>query len=216
MTLDHVMIGLAALLALAVTAWFFIGAQWNVKRAHAGLRWLRDGLPLIGARTTMNWMGTTGVTMRMTVANEPFKSAEHLLVIEPRDVVPLWAIAHWRGRRDYFIFRGDLRRHARVEFNLLDVQSWNGKEGLKHSTPKEWTQTPLPGGLLLAAEGPEAAKVARQMLLDLGSLAQHVTRVSVRRTAPHVEIHMTTPWLSGLSSTEVYTAIKNAARPLLP
>ena len=210
------MIGLVALLALAFTAWFFIGAQWNVKRAHAGLRWLRDGLPLLGARTSMSWMGTTRVTLVMNAANEPFKSVELLLLMEPRDVIPLWALAHARGRRDSFIFRGDLRRHDRVEFNLLDEKSWSGQEALKHATPKEWSQTTLPDGILLTAEGTDAARVARQMLANLGPLARHVRRVSVRRTAPHVEIHMVTPWLSGMSSTEIFATIKNAVKLLLP
>ena len=215
MSLDTIMIGAVALLALAFAAWFFIGAQWNARRAHAGLRWLRNGLPLMGARTSMSWIGTSSVILAMPVANEPFKSVEHRLLLEPRDVVPQWAFAHWRGQRDLFVFRGDLRRNARVEFNLLDVQSRSGKEALKKATPKEWTQTTLPGGLLLAAEGPLAANVARQMLADLGPLAPQVRRVSVRRSAPNVEIHLIAPWLSGLSSTDVFTAIKNAAQPLL-
>jgi hypothetical protein len=214
LTLDQIMIGLVALLALTFTAWFFLGAQWNVKRAHAGLRWLRDGLPLLGARTTMSWMGTTGVTLLMKAANEPFKSAELLLLLEPRDVIPLWAFAHLRGRRDFMLFRGDLRRHARVEFNVMDVTSWSGQEALKHATPKEWTRTTLAGGLLLAAEGTEAAAAARQMLADLGPLAVHVRRLSLRRTVPHIEIHMITPWLSGMSSTEMFTAIKDAVKQL--
>lgn len=216
MTLDQIMIGLVALLALAFTAWFFLGAQWNVKRAHAGLRWLRNGLPLLGARTTMSWMGTTGVTLVMKAANEPFKSVELLLLMEPRDVIPLWALAHARGRRDFLLFRADLRHHARVEFNLLDVKSWSGQDALKNATPKEWTQSTLAGGLLLTAEGIEAATVARQVLADLGPLAAQVRRLSVRRTVPHIEIHMITPWLSGAPSPEVFATIKNALKPLLP
>ncbi len=216
MTLDQIMIGLVAALALAFTAWFFIGAQWNVKRAHAGLRWLRDGLPSLGARTTMSWIGTTEVTLLMSAANEPFKSVEMRLRMEPREVIPLWALAHARGRRDFFIFRGDLRRYARVEFNLLDEKSWSGQEALGHATPKEWSQTTLPDGILLTAEGTEAASVARQMLANLGPLAGHVRRVSVRRTVPHVEIHMVTPWLSGMSSTDMFATIKNAVKLVLP
>jgi hypothetical protein len=217
MSLDQIMVGLAAALALAFTAWFFLGAQWNVNRAHAGLRWLREGLPLLGPKATMRWMGTTGVTLGLNAANEPFKSAEVLFLMEPRDVIPLWLLAHFvRHRRDFMIVRGDLRRHARVEFNVLDEKSWSGKEALKNNTPREWTRTALPGGLLLAAEGPDAANAARQMLAQMGPLATRVRRVSVRRTLPHLEVHMNVPWESGVSSTDVLTIIKNSGKLLLP
>ena len=216
MVLGDIFIGIAAALALAFTAWFFLGAQLNVRRAHEALRWLRDGLPLLGEKTTMNWLGTTGVDLNMNAANAPYKSVEILVLMEPRDVVPLWLLSHAQGRRDILIFRGHLRRHARVEFDLIDRKSWNGKEALRHSVPKEWTQSALPEGLLLASESPDATLMAGQMKARLGRLAPYLYHVAVRRTVPHIEVCLYLPWRSGISSSDVLNTMKDAGNLLMP
>ena len=164
----------------------------------------------------MSWMGTTGVHLVMNAANAPFKSVEILSLMEPRDVVPLWLLSHLQGRRDIMILRGQLRRHARVEFDLLDKKSWSGKDVLRHGIAKEWSQSTLADGLLLASEGPDATMAAQQVRARLARLSPQLRRVSVRRTVPHVEVHLLAPWRSGLASADVLKALKDMADLLLP
>jgi hypothetical protein len=216
MNLGDIFVGAAAAFMLALTAWFFIGAQWNVKRIHDVLRWLRAGLPLLGERTTMRWLGTTGVHLGMEAANAPFKSVELMILMEPRDVVPLWLLSHLQGRRDILLVRGHLRRHARVEFDLLDKTSWSGKDALRHNIAKEWPRSTLSDGFLLASEGADATLAAQQVKAQLGRLAPNLYRIAVRRTVPHVEVYLLAPWKSGVSSTDMLKMMKEVGNLLLP
>lgn len=212
----NVLIVIVAGLALGVTGWFFLAAQWNARRNHDALRWLRAGLPLLAERTSMSWMGTTGVRLDMSAAREPFKSVEILTLMEPRDVVPLWILSHLQGRRDVMIVRCHLQRHARVEFDLLKPGTWSGKDVLRRGLPAEWTQTTLDGGMLLASEGPDATRAAQDIRARLNKLSPYLMRVSVRRTVPHIEIHLVQPWKSGDSSPDVLRLVKTVGERLLP
>ena len=216
MDIGNVLIGVVVALTLGLTGWFFIAAQWNARRNHEALRWLRSGLPQVSERTSMNWMGTTGVRLDMSEAKEPFKSVEVLTLMEPRDVVPLWILSHLRGRRDVMIVRGNLRRHARVEFDLIKAGSWSGKDVLRRGIPKEWTQATLSDGMLLASEGPDATRSAQEIKARLAKLSPQLTRVSVRRTVPHIEMHLLSPWKGSQASPDVMKLFKAVGELLLP
>ncbi len=52
------------ILALAlVMGWFAVGIIWNIRRGNAVLRWLQTGLPRLGERTTLRWLGSSVVAM---------------------------------------------------------------------------------------------------------------------------------------------------------
>ena len=210
------LIAFVVVLTLGVTSWFFLAAQWNVRRNHDALRWLRAGLPVLAERTSMNWMGTTGVRLEMTHSKDPFKDVEILTLMEPRDVIPLWILAHLQGRRDVMILRGHLRRHARVEFDLIKPGTWSGNDVRRRGIPSEWSQTTLQDGMLLASEGPDATRSAQEIKSRLGRLSPYLLRVSVRRTVPHIEIHLLQPWRSGDASPDVIKLFKAVGEHLLP
>lgn len=50
------------------------------------MRWLQDGLPLVGEKTTLRWLGSSVVELKIQQAKAPFRSAEILFVLEPRDL----------------------------------------------------------------------------------------------------------------------------------
>jgi hypothetical protein len=52
---------LVGIAAVAVVAWFAAGTIWNVRTGRALLRWMQDGLPLLGERTTVRWLCSTAV-----------------------------------------------------------------------------------------------------------------------------------------------------------
>jgi len=196
--------------------WFFVGMQINIRRAQGALRWMQDGLPLLGQKTTLRWLGTTGVDLGINAAREPFKSIEILVLQEPRDVVLLWWLAHRQGRRDMMIVRGHLRRHALVQFDLVDPKSPSGKQTLADVTPDNWERKEWAEGLVLAAESAEASSMAGQLLPYLGRVGPRLMRASVRRTVPHVEIHVTAPWGQERSAEDVFRAVKEIGQQLLP
>jgi hypothetical protein len=63
---------LLTLLAVVVVAWFAAGTLHNIRKGSALMRWMQGGLPLLGARTTVRWLGTTAVEMVIREAKPPF------------------------------------------------------------------------------------------------------------------------------------------------
>jgi hypothetical protein len=43
--------------------WFAAGSAWNVRMGKAAMRWMQDGLPRVGERTTVRWIGSISVEM---------------------------------------------------------------------------------------------------------------------------------------------------------
>ena len=121
---------LIAIAAVAVVAWFAAGTIWNVRKGSALMRWMQGGLPLLGERTTVRWLGSTAVEMVIRDGKAPFASVTLVIFLEPRDMPWMWALGRSRGRRDTLIIRGVLRRAPAFEFEALDPASWSGRDAL--------------------------------------------------------------------------------------
>src|ERR671919_1510032 len=132
-------------LLIVVMLWFALGTQRNVRRGNELLRWLQDGLPLLGKRTTMRWLGSSAIVLKIAEAAAPFREAEVVVVLEPRDVAMLWAWSRRRGRRDFIIFRGWLRRPPRFELEAGDERGWTGGDRLKRLDPESWDRADWEG-----------------------------------------------------------------------
>ena len=177
-------LGIFVLVVLAVVGWFAIGTHYNVRKGEATLRWLQDGLPLVGEKTTLRWLGSSVVELKIQQARTPFRQAEVLVVLEPRDVAPLWGLARLRGRRDLFIFRGSLRAQPHVELEALDPGSWSTR-GLKDRLPSDWTPMPAPAPLAAYTPGQQAA--ASQLLVAAELEGCPLVRLALRRSEPNLE-----------------------------
>jgi hypothetical protein len=180
-------------LVLTVLGWFAVGTVWNVRKGSAAMRWMHGGLPLVGERTTVRWLGTTAVELSIRDAKPPFAQVALVVFLEPRDVPWLWAIAQSRGRRDTLIMRAMLRRAPKSEFDAMDSKSWSGRDALRRMGPAGWSQMQGAGPedpfLLVKPEGHGA-----EAMLDLARGAGMVVRrLSVRRTEPHLQLHVDLP-----------------------
>ena len=184
------LIGVAA---VAVVAWFAVGTIWNVRKGSALMRWMQGGLPALGSRTTVRWLGSTAVEMVVRDAKAPFAGVTLVIFLEPRDL-PWWPISRARGRRDALIIRALLRRSPTLEFEALDPASWSGRDALPR-VPREWLvrEAATPGGLVVhhASAGALAHADALLALAERAGLA--VRRLSVRRTEPNLQLHVRLP-----------------------
>ncbi len=52
--------------------WFAFGIIYNLRRGDAVLKWMQDGLPQIGERTTFRWLGTSVAELVIAQAKKPF------------------------------------------------------------------------------------------------------------------------------------------------
>ena len=183
------MTGLIGIAAIAIVAWFTAGTIWNVRKGRELMRWMQGGLPVIGERTTVGWLGSTAVELVIDQGKAQFTRAAVVIFLEPRDL-PWWPISRSRGRRDTLILRGTLRRAPKFELEIVDPASWSGRDALPR-IPCEWQ---VWDGNLRIHHGSAAALERAEALLVLAEHAgMKVARLSVRRTEPNFQLHVLLP-----------------------
>jgi len=161
-------LALFTLVILFVVGWFAVGTHYNVRKGHEVMRWLQDGLPLLGEKTSLRWLGSSVLELNIQQANPPFRSAKILVVLEPRDVAPLWAFARLRGRRDLFIFRAILRARPPVQLEALDIGAWPPHRFSDRVKKDHWTSLSLPAPLVayVPAKASAASELLAQAVLE--------------------------------------------------
>jgi len=188
------MTGLIAAAAVALVAWFAAGTIWNVRRGRALMHWMQGGLPVLGERTTMRWLGSSAVELVIRDGKAPFAGVTLVIFLEPRDMPWMWALSRSRGRRDTLIIRGVLRRAAKVELEALDPKSWSGRDALRR-VPPEWPvrESAAAGDLVIRYAIAPALARADSLL----ALARHagltVRRLSIGQTEPNFQLHVALP-----------------------
>jgi hypothetical protein len=185
---------LISIAAVTIVAWFAAGTIWNVREGRALMRWMQDGLPLLGERTTVRWLGSTAVEMVIRNGKSPFANVTLVIFLEPRDTPWMWALGRVRGRRDTLMIRGVLRQPPAVEFEALNALSWSGREALSR-VPPDWPvrQATAPGDVIVHHADAAAAAHADGMLKQARQAGIAVKRLSVRRTEPNFQLHVSLP-----------------------
>jgi hypothetical protein len=201
---------LIGIVAVAIVAWFAAGTIWNIRKGREIMRWMHGGLPLIGERTTVRWLGSSAVEMVIRDGIAPFSAATIIIFLEPRDIPWMWAFARSRGRRDILIVRGVLRRTPVTEFEVIDPKSWSGREA-RGRVPPDWQVSPASGGLVVhhATE----AGLARAIIL-LGCAHRSglaIMRLSVRQTEPNIQVHVAIPDQERQRARDVFEAMRSLA-----
>ena len=186
---------LLIVLVAVVMGWFAAGVVWNIRRGNAVLRWMQDGLPRLGEKTTLRWLGTSVVELTIHRAKAPFRQVEVLLVLTPRDVPWLWLLAAAAGRRDFLIVRGQLVTAPRLEYEVAAPRSWTGRRSIAEARQRRWSEQTDGGHVFLAPAASQA--VSRPGALDLlgaaGESFHDVWRLAVRRERPQFELHVPLP-----------------------
>jgi hypothetical protein len=207
-------------LILFVMLWFALGTQRNIRKGNDLLRWLQGGLPLLGRRTTMRWLGSSAVELGIVEPTPPFREATVVVVLEPRDVSVLWAFARSRGRRDFVIVRVNLVRAPRFSMEVRDPRGWTGRE---ESTSGDgaggredaWQTVDWPDGCVARA-GPGADEVAVRHAWDrLGDAGDGAWKLTVQPVVPHLEVHVRPPASAARSADQLLAPIRDLATKLV-
>jgi hypothetical protein len=202
------------LVALAVLGWFALGTQLNVRRGDRVLRWLQDGMTLLGPKTTLRWLGSSGIELKVENARAPLRSATVFVVLEPRDLPVVWWLFHILGRRDLLVVRGELLVAPRSELEALDPRSWSAGRVERTLQGGEWTRVALPGGsppaLVAYTRGLEDGTAVGMLPLALLPGAALV-RLAVRHGAPHLELQWNLAGLEAIESRRVVQVLHRLA-----
>lgn len=188
--------GLGIVLVAVVLLWFAFGTQVNIRTADRVMRWLQDGLPLLGPRTTLRWLGSSVAELRIAQPRAPLRAATLMIVLEPRDLGLLWALARRRGRRDFLLLRLDLVRAPRVRADLVDPRAWTARDRRGDDAPfeREEAWTDAAGGAVHVRHDGGADLARLGAFWDrLDRASGGAWRISVHPLVPHLEIHLLVP-----------------------
>lgn len=202
--------GLGIALVAVILLWFAFGTQANIRKGERVMRWLQEGLPLLGPRTTLRWLGSSVAELTIVEPRPPYRAAVLMVVLEPRDLGALWALSRARGRRDFLLFRLVLRRAPRWRADLIDPRSWTAHHARADDRPfdRETTWPDAAGGELRVRHDADADLAALRPFWErLGRLSGGTWRISVRPLVPHVEIHLLLPAAGSGDARELIAAV---------
>lgn len=192
---------IAILIVLVFMGWFAVGVQWNIRKGNILLRWLQGGLPLLGKRTTLRWLGSSVVELKITQPLEPFLDVEVVIVLEPRDVGALWVWGRLHGRRDFLILRARLEQPPQFEAEVGDRRGWTGHDALRRLTLSEWRQANWKDpNVQIAYSGGRASEEAQRLWTGFQNVCGGIWRLSIRRTTPHLEVHLLPPAIGSVQA----------------
>jgi len=208
---------LAIAALVGVLLWFTFGTQANVRRGNAILRWLQGGLPRFGKRATLRWLGSSAATLQIVEPAAPFREVTVLVVLEPRDIPFIWAFTRARRRRDLIIVRAALQRAPTFDFEASSDASWLTAEDIDDESgwrAIDWA----PGASAIANldPGPGYLGAIREAWSALNEVPTEVWRISVRRTVPHLELHVRPPDDARANADRLVEPIRRLAIALSP
>jgi hypothetical protein len=201
---------------IIVLGWFTLGLTWNLRKGNALLRWMQTGLPQLGERTTMRWLGSSAIELVIGKARSPFKQVTLLAVMEPRDIPWLWLISRFQHRRDVLIVRAQLQTVPLYEFDLIAPDAWSETKQAGQSEAQPWAVEPLDD---LNFGAPSTTRsLSRAIAVDALPVARRVQprvwRLSARRDDPQLEIHVPLPNLRQTKAQDFFTALRELGEQL--
>ena len=199
-----------------IMGWFAFGVIYNLRRGDALLKWMQNGLPGIGQRTTFRWLGTSVAELVIAHAKKPFRRLETLLVLKPRDVFWMMIIAHFQGRDDIVIFRAQLSTAPLVDLELGDPKTWSGRSALEQVAQRKWESKNYEGLQLMAPKGllDLATTTLDRLAVPMQKLSPHYARFSLRRDTPNLELHVPFPAYRTSDATKYFEALRDLARAI--
>jgi len=194
------------IVVILVVGGFALGTHRNVRRGDDAMRWAQSGLPLVGEKTTLHWLGSSVLQLKIQNAKRPFREAEVLFVLEPRDIAPLWWLARARGRRDLFIFRSRLHTLPGFEFEAFAPKAWSARGREAQLRSQKWQ--PIPAREPLVAYVPEPLPSANRLLDTVALSGCPLVRLSIHRGDPNFEVHWPLAELRKLPASTVFETLR--------
>lgn len=199
------------LVVIFIVGWFALGTHINVRKGHYFLEWLQAGLPLIGEKTTLRWLGSSVVDLKIENAREPFRRAEILIVLEPRDVPLLWLFSRMHGRRDLLIVRTELRTQPTMQVEILDRAAWSTQAIAREIKELNWhLQSPLDNHPFQVYSFPPGADPG-ELIEEARRCELALVRIGVRRNNSSLEMQWRLPARPIPSSRAVMEIVQRVA-----
>ena len=204
---------IAIAMLLIVMLWFTFGTQRNVRKGNELLVWLQGGLPRLGRRTTVRWLGSSAVELTIAEAIDPARDVTVVVVLEPRDVGVLWAFARSRGRRDFVIVRLNLITPPSFTADVGNERGWTGR--LEAPDDRSWRRVTWSEGVV-AQFGPNADEaLVQDAWRQLDAASGGVWRLTIQPVVHHLEVHVRPPDPSSVAADRLIGTIVDLAARLV-
>jgi len=202
------------LAVIVVMGWFAFGVIYNLRRGEAVLKWMRDGMPRIGEKTTLRWLGTSVAELVIARAKSPFRKLDTLLVLKPRDVFWMTILSAIQGRDDVIIFRAQLGTPPLLDLELADPKTWSGRTALSQVAERGWEARPYKGLQLMAPKGliDLASSTLDQLSGPMQMLASKFVRFGLRKDGNHMEIHLPFPDYRSTEASVYFEALRGLGK----
>jgi hypothetical protein len=170
---------LAIILICGILGVWYVGASiYNRRRGLTLARWLQAGLRSLGGKTDYKWIGSAGSGLRGSATGlaKPLKRLDAVLLLETRELLPLWLFQRMTGRRDQLILRCALSRGVQAR---LDAASRVG-------APEGWNIAQVTPALQLATSGAAADELAAALGPFLEQYGPALRSFSYRPDEPQI------------------------------
>ncbi len=192
------LLSLAAIaIAIGLIVWYLIGAQLGRQQATRLAHLSVDLLRPLGSEGSFRWLASTCCELNLTNLRRPFRSIRVVIWLEPRELLPVWALNRLRGRRDLFAIAADLTKPPDVSFELVQPNSLVGGRALRKATARGWPAAPQTfagEALTLAAPRLDVAREAvGRCERGLPVRPASVLRLAASDTSPQLSLSLGTP-----------------------
>jgi hypothetical protein len=207
--------GLLLVATAVVLVWFTFGTQRNIRRGNRVLAWLQHGLPELGPRTTLRWLGSSVAELQIVAPRHPYREALVMVVLEPRDLGAVWALSRSRGRRDFIVLRLSLVRAPRVRADLVLPEAWTASDRRPDEPEPRLRQSWIDAvgrAVDVSHDGDGDLAALRSSWDRLSSLSGGAWRLSIRTTVPHLEIHLLPPDVEATSARKLLREVSALAK----
>lgn len=201
-----VVIGVCALLIVGYTG----GYYYNRRLAEQVLAWLKGGLGKWGQVTPGERLGglATGGRLSVNAAGAPFQRIEAVFLFEPRENLIFWLFDQLRGRQDELVLKIALRSAPGKE-SLIEAGRRRDRDFQK-AVEKE--KSPIMKSVvhrLEIAHWGRKSQAGERAQFFLEKYGQLVTRLSIRRQAPHLFIRARLRPLLNRPSEDFFSALRD-------
>lgn len=196
-------IGQLAILAvcIALGGWYVGASAYNRRRGQALGHWLQAGLRSLGAKAEYRWIGSSGSGLRASASNlaRPLTRLDAILLLETRELLPLWLFQRASGRRDQLILRVALQRGVPAQ---LDAAR-------RVFPPEGWSYVQATPALQLTASGAAAEQLAAALQPFFESYGSVLRSFSYRPEQPQIVLVLN---LAGIEARPAEEILKTLAR----
>lgn len=175
-------------LSIFLLVWYVIAGYLNRQRGIRIYRWLRDGLESTGQLAEVHWIGSSGsgAQIKVTQVKEPFQFIEATILLETREVLPLWIFNMLRNKRDELILKASLRKKPSQEVEIAQTKDREFTKALAKETKRPYEQLSTPNRYLIAYRGKKDLTGKQQLLQFLEESGGAIVRVSLGSKKPHL------------------------------